>query len=141
KVGTEADFFDFPIIEGDGAVVGGGDVGVALTDNPDAQALLAFLATPEAAEVWASKGGFISPNEKLDMSVYPDEISGRIAEGVVAAAGSGSFRFDMSDLQPAEFGATAGRGMWVRMQDFLKNPDDISGVTKALESDAKKAFK
>ncbi|MBA2273351.1 MAG: carbohydrate ABC transporter substrate-binding protein [Actinobacteria bacterium] len=141
KVGSEADFFDFPVIEGEGAVVGGGDVGVALTDNPDAQALLAFLATPEAAEVWASKGGFISPNEKLDMSVYPDEISSRIAEGVVAAAGNGSFRFDMSDLQPAEFGATAGRGMWVRMQDFLKNPDDISGVTKALESDAKKAFK
>lgn len=141
EVGADADFFDFPVIEGEGAVVGGGDVGVALTDNPDAQALLAFLATPEAAEVWASKGGFISPNEKLDVSVYPDEISSRIAEGVISAAEDGSFRFDLSDLQPAEFGATAGRGMWVRMQDFLKNPDDIAGVTKALESDAKKAYK
>ncbi|MFN2489648.1 MAG: ABC transporter substrate-binding protein [Actinomycetota bacterium] len=144
KVGQDADFFTFPEIsggEGAGGIVGAGDVGVALTDNPDAQELLAYLATPEAAEEWASLGGFTSPNLNLSLDVYPDEISRRIAEGVVKASEAESFRFDLSDLQPPEFGATAGRGMWLRMQDFLKNPDDVQGVAQALESDAKKAFK
>ncbi|CAN5683856.1 ABC transporter substrate-binding protein [soil metagenome] len=144
KVGEQADFFTFPEItggEGAGGIVGAGDVGVALTDSPEAQELLAYLATPEAAEVWASRGGFTSPNLNLSLDVYPDEISRRIAEGVVSTSEDDTFRFDLSDLQPPEFGATAGRGMWLRMQEFLENPDDIEGVTKALESDAKKAFK
>ena len=144
KVGQEANFFEFPEIEGGaaaGGIVGSGDVGVALTDNPAAQEFLAFLATPEAAEAWASLGGFTSPNLNLSLDVYPDEISRRIAEGVVEATEADTFRFDMSDLQPPEFGATAGRGMWLRMQDFLKDPSDVQGVAQSLESDAKKAFK
>jgi alpha-glucoside transport system substrate-binding protein len=140
KVGEDADFFPFPVIEGEGGVVGGGDVAVALTDNPAAQELLAFFATPEAAEIWASRGGFTSPNQNLSLDVYPDEISRRIAEGLIQASESGAFRFDMSDLQPAEFGATAGRGMWQRMQQFFQNPDDAEGVARNLEKDAAAAF-
>ncbi len=139
-VGEDADFFDFPTIEEQTAVVGGGDMGVALTDNPGAQRLLAFLGTPEAAEIWASKGGFTSPNANLDTSVYPDEITRRIAENMIEAADAGTFRFDLSDLLPAEFGATAGRGLWQRMQEFVENPDDAEGIAQKLEADAKKAF-
>jgi len=133
------DFFNFPSIDGAApAVVGGGDVAVALTDDPSAQALLAFLATPEAAEVWASKGGFTSPNMNLDPSVYPDELTARSAEAITAAE---TFRFDLSDLQPAAFGGTVGKGLFLRFQDFLQNPDDPESIAKALERDAAKAFK
>ena len=143
QVGQDADFFTFPEIEGGqgaGGVVGAGDAAVVLTDNPAAQELVAFLATPEAAEIWASRGGFTSPNLNLSLDVYPDEISRRIAEGVVEASENDTFRFDMSDLQPPEFGATAGRGMWLRMQEFVEDPSDVQGVAQALENDAKKAF-
>jgi alpha-glucoside transport system substrate-binding protein len=137
-VGEDADFFPFPAIDGQGAdsVVGGGDVAVALTDSENAQALLEFLATPEAAEVWAEAGGFTSPNQNVDIGVYPDEISARIAEAV---ANTEEFRFDMSDLQPAEFGATAGRGMWLRFQQFIET-GDAQKTAKDLEADAMKAF-
>lgn len=138
KVGEDADFFQFPPIEGsDPAVVGGGDVAVALTDSEEAQELISFLASPEAAEVWAGRGGFTSPNQAVDTSVYPDEVSQRIAEAVVSAE---IFRFDMSDLQPAAFGATAGRGMWLRFQEFAQS-GDAQAAAKALEQDAAKAFK
>jgi len=139
KLGTEADFFTFPQI-GDAApsIVGGGDVAVALSDDENAQKLLAFLATPEAAEVWASKGGFTSANENLDTGVYPDEITARSAEAVTAAE---QFRFDLSDLQPAAFGGTVGKGLFLRFQDFLKNPDDPQSIAKLLEKDAAAAFK
>ena len=138
-VGEDADFFPFPPVEGEGAVVGAGDVAVALTDDESAQELVAFLGTPEAAQAWAEDGGFISPNNNLDPSVYPDEITQRIAEGVTEASESGAFRFDMSDLQPAEFGATAGQGFWQHMQNFVRS-GDVEAAQRALEKDAKAAF-
>jgi hypothetical protein len=72
--------------------------------------------------------------------VYPDEISRRVAEGVITAADEGNFRFDLSDLAPPEFGATAGRGIWQRLQEFLRNPDDVQGIAQKLEADASKAY-
>jgi alpha-glucoside transport system substrate-binding protein len=50
-------------------------------------------------------------------------------------------RFDLSDLEPAAFGATTGQGEWKIFQDFLKNPKNINGTASALESSAAKAFK
>jgi len=138
-VGEDADFFDFPPVEGETAVIGAGDVGVALTDNESAQEFLAFLATPEAAQAWAEVGGFISPNINLDPAVYPDEITRRVAETITAAAESGTIRFDMSDLQPADFGATAGQGLFQRMQDFMRS-GDAEATAQALEKDAAAAF-
>ena len=136
---TDFNFFTFPTIDGSApAVVSGGDGAVVLTDNPSAQRFLEYLATPEASEVWASQGGFISANVNLDPSVYPDEISRSIGEAVVAAGDD--VRFDMSDLAPPEFGGTTGQGLWKLFQDFVKNPSDIEGVTNALEKAAQQAY-
>lgn len=131
-------FFDFPAIDGSApAVVSGGDGAVVLTDNPSAQRFAEFLTTAEAAEAWASEGGLISPNQNLDPSVYPDDLTRQIAEAVVAAE---EVRFDMSDLVPPEFGGTTGQGLWKLFQDFVRNPDDIDGITRQLEQAAKRAY-
>ncbi|MGH2545483.1 MAG: ABC transporter substrate-binding protein [Actinomycetota bacterium] len=141
ELGTDADFFDFPAIEGSGpAVVGGGDVAVLMTDSEAAKALLEFLATPEAVEIWIAEGGFLSPNQNVDLSAYPDEITQRTAETLVAASDAGNFRFDMSDLQPSEFGATTGEGLWGILQDFVRSPDDVDGIAEELEDAATRAF-
>ncbi|HEX2296674.1 MAG TPA: ABC transporter substrate-binding protein [Actinomycetota bacterium] len=132
-------FFTFPTIDGSApAVVSAGDGAVVLSDNPSAQRFAEFLTTPEAAEVWASEGGFISPNENLDTSVYPDDISREIGEAVVAAGED--VRFDMSDLVPPEFGGTTGQGLWKLFQDFVKDPSDVNGVTRELEAAARRAY-
>ena len=47
----------------------------------------------------------------------------------------------MSDQQPASFGATVGQGEWGLFQDFLRNPTDVSGIQKKLESSAAAAYK
>lgn len=139
KAETDFNFFTFPAIDGSPpAVVSGGDGAVILTDNPSAQRFVEFLATPEAAEVWASEGGFISANQNLDPSAYPDDMSREIGTAVVEAGEE--VRFDMSDLVPPEFGGTTGQGLWKLFQDFVKNPDDIDGVTQQLERAAKAAF-
>jgi hypothetical protein len=139
EVGTDADFFDFPSIEGSEPVVlGGGDFAVLLDDTEGGQALIEFLATPAAAEVWAAEGGFISPNNQVDISVYGDEVSQRAAQALIDAGDS--VRYDLSDLQPTEFGATTGQGIWGILIDFLGNPEDVEGTAKALEAAASEAY-
>jgi alpha-glucoside transport system substrate-binding protein len=136
---TGYNVFDFPSIEdSQPSVVGGGDLFVKFEDTPAADAFLEYMTTPEAAEVWAERGGFSSPNKDLDLSVYPDEIT-RTTAGALAKAET--FRFDMSDLQPAGFGATAGQGLWKGFTDFVANPNNIDKITQQMEADAKKAYK
>ena len=134
EAGADFMFFDFPSIAGSPrAVIGAGDVAVVLNDKPEAFALIEFLATPEAGEIWAERGGFSSPNRNVDLAVYPDDVSRAAA---AALANAEIFRFDLSDLMQPCFGATSGRGIWGGIQDWLSNPDDIDGVTARLEAEA-----
>jgi alpha-glucoside transport system substrate-binding protein len=139
KAGTGFDVFPFPTISDSGnTVVGGGDSLVMFKDTPAGQELVKYLLSPEAHEIWAKRGGFSSPNKNLDPSVYPDDIT-RTTAGAIADAET--FRFDMSDLFPADFGGTPGQGEWKILQDFLGDPSDVDGAAKALEKAAAKSFK
>jgi ABC-type Fe3+ transport system substrate-binding protein len=132
---TGFNVYGFPDIgDSDSPVVGGGDVMVMFKDSPAARALIEYLASPEAAEIWAEKGGFSSPNQNVDDSVYPDEITRTTATALAEAE---VFRFDLSDLQPAAFGSDA---MFSIMQDFLRNPDDVDGAAQKLETAAAQAY-
>ena len=136
---TGYNVFTFPSIEGSKpSVVGGGDLFIKFKDSPAADAFLEYLTTTEAAEVWAKRGGFSSPNKNLDDSVYPDEIT-RTTAGALPKAET--FRFDLSDLQPAAFGGTPGQGLFKAFTDFVANPDNIDQITQKMEADAQKAFK
>jgi ABC-type glycerol-3-phosphate transport system substrate-binding protein len=136
--GTDFGVFPFPEIGDSGlAVVGGGDTVVMFSDSPAAQALIRYLTTAEAAEIWAGRGGFATLNKDLDTSVYPDEITQTTAGALSEAE---VFRFDLSDLQPAAFGGTVGQGMFKLFQDFLKNPDNVDGISQQLETAAAAAF-
>ncbi|MFE3887526.1 ABC transporter substrate-binding protein [Streptomyces lydicus] len=138
KVGTDAKVFPFPAVGAKSPVVTGGDVAVALKDSKAAQALLTFLASTDAAKIWAQAGGFISPNKELDQAAYADGVMRRIAKALIAAGDD--FRFDMSDQAPASFGGKPGQGEWKDLQDFLKNPMDVAGTQGRLEKDAAKSF-
>lgn len=139
KVGTDAKVFPFPAVGGESPAVVGGDAAVALKDSKGAQALLTYLASPDAAEIWAKSGGFISPNKSLDLASYPNSVQRDIAKALIAAGDD--IRFDMSDQTPQSFGGTPGKGEWKALQDFLKNPKDVAGTQQALESAAAKAYK
>jgi alpha-glucoside transport system substrate-binding protein len=138
KVGENAKFFDFPSINGSKpAVVTAGDQAVALKDTPAAMALMAFLASPDAAKIMAGKGGFVSANKNLDTSSYVDETTKQIATSVVNAE---LLRFDMSDLTPQAFGGGTSAHMWVLLQDFLSKNITPEAMAQQLEDAAKKDF-
>jgi ABC-type glycerol-3-phosphate transport system substrate-binding protein len=135
---TGYNVFTFPSIDGSNpAVVGGGDIFVQFKDSEAADAFMEYLTTPEAAEIWAKRGGFSSPNKNLDTSVYPDEIT-RATAGALGEAEV--FRFDMSDLQPSAFGGTPGQGLFKAFTDFVANPDNVDQITQQMEDEANKAF-
>jgi alpha-glucoside transport system substrate-binding protein len=139
KIGEEAKIMPFPKAGDTTPVVLGGDIAVAMKDNAGAMALLEFLASKEGGEVWAKLPGYLSPNRNVSPDNYPSELTKQLAQTIISAGTD--VRYDMSDLAPAAFGGTDGKGEWKHLQDFLRDPSDIAGTQKALESDAAKAFK
>lgn len=139
KVGDDAKWFPFPAVgDSPASVVGGGDVAVQFNTNKATEAFMTFLATSDAAKHLVSTGSFTSANKNLPASAYPDANSAAVGKSIVDAGNN--FRFDMSDLAPAGFGATVGSGEWKILQDFLKDPSNPADTAKTLEASAAKAF-
>jgi alpha-glucoside transport system substrate-binding protein len=137
KLGKNARFFPFPGMSGGPPpVVSGGDVAVLFKDSEGGKALMQFLATPEAAEVWAKAGGYISANRNVPPTAYNRSFS-EIANALVTST---NVQYDLSDQQPAAFGATDGQGLWKIFQDFLRNPSDVDGTAQQLETEAAQAY-
>ena len=70
-------------------------------DTPEARALMQFLASPKAQEIWVGELGKLSPNVRVSDDAYPDVLT-RKAAALLAQADT--FRFDGSDLMPAAVG-------------------------------------
>ncbi|MFE1521032.1 ABC transporter substrate-binding protein [[Kitasatospora] papulosa] len=142
-IGKDADFFPFPAVGGGKApVVSGGDAAVVLKDGKNAKAgmaLLEYLATAEASEIWAKAGGYLSPNKDLPLGSYSDDVARATAKSLVDAGDS--VRFDMSDQAPAAFGGTKGVGEWKLLQDFLRDPSNPKNTAAKLEDAAARAYK
>ncbi|QSB13718.1 carbohydrate ABC transporter substrate-binding protein [Natronosporangium hydrolyticum] len=137
-VGDQARFFPWPSIDGSpSSVVVASDQAVAFTDRPAAMALLAFLASPAAAEIAAGYGGFLSANQHLDLAAYPEPETRELAESLHTAE---VVRFDLSDLAPQTFGGGTSASMWRLLQEFLADPADPARLAQRLEAAAERDF-
>jgi len=138
QLGVDADTFPFPAVgRSRPMVVAGGDAAVLMRRSAAGDALIRFLASPRAAAIWAARGGFVSPNINLGLSVYPDAVTRSIASSVLESGSS--FRFSLSDLTPAGFGGTEGRGMRKILQQFLLRRD-VAATAARLEQAAREAY-
>jgi hypothetical protein len=141
KAYTGFNVFPFPTITKGApasAVEVAGDLFVTFRDTPAIRAFVKFLATPAAAIAWAKQGGFATGNHNVPASAYPNKIDREIGTSVEHAKG---VVFDLSDEQPASFGATVGQGVWGILQKFLKTPSNVNGIAAQLEKSAKAAYK
>ena len=135
-VGHEARFFEWPAVDDSpSSVVTAGDLAVVLRDTPGAKALIAFLASPEAAAVAAARGGYLSANRSLDLDAYPDSTTRALAASLREAE---VVRFDLSDLAPQSFGGGTNASMWRLLQEFLADPRDPVGTAERLEAAAQR---
>ena len=113
KLGTDADWFDFPTINGNNGVTIGGDVIAAFTTKPGVKEFIQYMTTPEAGGVWAATGAIISPVKGVDASVYPNDQVKREAAQVANAT---AVRFDGSDLLAGTGGDQLGANLQKAIQ-------------------------
>jgi alpha-glucoside transport system substrate-binding protein len=122
----------FPPLEGgyDGQpVLGGGDMAALFNGEDDeAKEAMEFLTSDEFGAEWAQAGGWLSPHATFDASNYPDETTKKIADLVAEAD---VFRFDASDLMPAEVGAGT---FWTGMVDWTTGTKTTDEVTADIEA-------
>ncbi|MEC3861146.1 ABC transporter substrate-binding protein [Mesobacterium sp. TK19101] len=115
EVGADADFFYFPAYAGKdlgNPVLGAGTVWAITNDSPGAHALIKYLQTPEANEIWMARGGFLTPHKGVDTSKFSDAPTAKMNDILLGAT---TFRFDGSDLMPGGVGAGS---FWTGMVDY-----------------------
>lgn len=127
EVGADVDFFYFPPYEsGDlgNPVLGAGTMWT-ITENVDSydevkeatRALMDFLTTPLAHELWMGLNGFLTPHTGVNVDAYSNEALRGQGEILLGAT---TFRFDGSDLMPGGIGAGA---FWREMVNYVSSAD------------------
>jgi len=127
------DFFPFPDVnpEFSGALTGAGDLFGMFNDTPQSRALINYLVTPEAQQIWVDIGGALSGNREV--TEYPDEISQKSAEALVNAE---IFRFDASDLMPEAM----NNAFWGAILAYVQNPADLDQILSDLDATQADAY-
>ena len=117
---AEFDFFYFPAFEDadlGSPVLGAGTVWAITEDNDVARAMIDFLKTPIAHELWMAQSGFLTPHTGVTTELYANDTLKGMGEILLEAT---SFRFDASDLMPSEIGAGA---FWTGMVEYMRTGD------------------
>lgn len=133
KAGTDYNFFPFPDINSQysGAVEGAGDLFGMFHNTPQAAALIKYLVTAPAQDIWVKIGGALSANKNA--TDYPDDISKRSAQMLVNAK---SFVFDASDLMPPAMQSAFYAGLL----KYIKDPSTLDSVLNDLNTTQKDAY-
>ncbi|MBT8454917.1 MAG: alpha-glucoside ABC transporter substrate-binding protein, partial [Alphaproteobacteria bacterium] len=120
EVGLDADFFYFPAYAGKdlgSPVLGAGTLFAITKDSPGARALIEFLKSPIAHEVWMAQGGFLTPHQGVNTELYSNNTNRALGDVLLGAT---TFRFDGSDLMPGGVGAGS---FWTGMVDYAGGKD------------------
>jgi alpha-glucoside transport system substrate-binding protein len=128
-------YFAFPTIDseyGTPALVAGDLFGM-FNDTPAARSLMRWLASEQAQQIWAERGGFLSPNRLVPATAYPDELTAQASEILTEAE---VVRFDASDLMPA----AVNNAFFAATLEYVQNPDDLQAILEEVEEVAQDAY-
>lgn len=125
ELGKDADFFYFPAYAAKDLgrpVLGAGTLAMITRDGPAARALIDFLRTPIAHEVWMAQSGFLTPFKGVNPDAYANDVLRKQGRILLDAT---TFRFDGSDLMPGKIGAGS---FWTGMVDYAggKSAADVA---------------
>lgn len=134
KPGEDFSFFPFPSIDQEYGTpaLGGADMFAVFNNTPEAQALIRYLATAGAQEIWVAQVGKLSVNRRVNPNIYPDDLTREAAQILASAQ---IFRFDASDMMLA---AVAG-SFWRGILDYVGG-EDLDSVLKRIEETAVDAY-
>jgi alpha-glucoside transport system substrate-binding protein len=130
KAGVDYSFFYMPPVDpayGKPFLVAG-DMMSMFTDRPEVRALMEYFTTPESASGWLQNGGALACHLTATPDMYGVDLERGIAELVLQAT---SFRFDASDLMPAEVGSGS---FWTGMTDYVSGAADLDTVLPEIDA-------
>jgi multiple sugar transport system substrate-binding protein len=138
---ADLDLFTFPEVDSNigadalDAPIDGQCMSAKPKNEAGAKAFLKYLSSPDAltAAVTATKLPFISANSKADTSSYT-ALQKKSAE--LVSQQKNLSQFLDRDTRP-DFASTV---VIPAFQSFIKNPDDIDGLTRSLEEQKKSIF-
>ena len=133
--GTGFNFFPFPTINPKykNAVTGGTDHVTALKDNDGTRQFMKFLSTAEAQEIWVKRGGAVSVNKAVDLSIYPDDVARASARQLTEAS---IFKVSADDQMPQ----AVENAFWKATLTYIQNPTQLDSVLNTVESAAQQAY-
>jgi alpha-glucoside transport system substrate-binding protein len=110
-------------------MLSGGNYAVAFNDEPATVAFMKHLASSaySNARLEANVGGFISPNETTDDSLYPSDLDRQFADLLTS---SDVVRFDGADLMPGEVGSGS---FWKEGTNWVSGTIDTDEFLSAVE--------
>jgi len=134
--GRDFSFFPFPPIEPQYGIpaLGAADMFAMFNDTPEARALMRYLATAGAQEIWVAQLGKLSANRRVNPNAYPDDLTRKAARILASAE---TFRFDGSDLMPAAVGSGS---FWSGVLDYVGG-EELDSVLERIEEVAVEAYK
>jgi alpha-glucoside transport system substrate-binding protein len=110
----DVDIFVLPPMDTTTApLLASGEVAATFSDSEEAQALVAFLASPQSGVPWAVVGGYNSPHLGFDPAIYGSELERRL-DSLLRAADV--VRFDGSDLMRPSVGTGT---FWSGIIDYV----------------------
>jgi alpha-glucoside transport system substrate-binding protein len=118
-------------------LVVGGDLAVLpKPPGPGGKAVLAWLADPAAARIWARQGGFISPLKAVGSDAYGSDFQPYYPDNLLADVrhedGSPPL-FDLSDQLTGGLAGGDGQGSWRILQTFFARVGrggEVSGAVR-----------
>lgn len=142
--GRDFDLIAFPQIDGRyaNALEVGADLAGMFHDTPQARTLLAFLATPQAQQIWPGipGSGALSANTAVPLSVYPTSVSTTMARMITGRPASTAtsataptapttLSFDASDLMPAPLRIAFQQAVL----QYIANPGQLPDILSRLD--------
>lgn len=125
--GEDFNFFPHPKFNDEfaGNVEGFFDSFVMYNDTPQARALMQYMVTDEAQQIWVDEGGTLAASKNV--TTYPD-VLGENAAAILQEADN--ILLTAGDYMPADM----QRAFWKSLLDFTNDPSQLDSILTNLDS-------
>jgi alpha-glucoside transport system substrate-binding protein len=126
KAGTDYNFFAHPKFNDDfaGNVEGFADSYVMYNDTPQARALMQYMASDQAQQLWVDQGGTLAASKNI--TKYPNVIFENAAKVV---AGAKNILLTAGDQMPADM----QHAFWKSLLDFTNDQSQLDSILQHLD--------
>jgi alpha-glucoside transport system substrate-binding protein len=124
--GTDFNFFPHPRFNDEhaGNVEGFFDTFVMYNDTPQARALMQYMVTDEAQQIWVDNGGTLAASKNI--TTYPDVLGSNAAQ---ILQGAENILLTAGDYMPADM----QRAFWKSLLDFTNDQSQLDPILANLD--------